>query len=174
MLHRPASEVSRESVATRLLSDAEALLDRDPQRARACLRQLAAWLADASGGAPADRDGATVVRGGLAPWQTRRVEKYVDERLCETITISDLADLLRLSSGHFCRAFKISSGLTPHTYIVLRRIERAKTLMLTTTETLSQIAVMSGLTDQAHLTRLFRRHVGTTPLSWRRANRQAS
>ncbi|PMX44440.1 helix-turn-helix transcriptional regulator, partial [Pseudomonas sp. MPR-R2A6] len=82
--------------------------------------------------------------------------------------LDGLAGVVRLSTGHFCRAFKVTVGETPHAFLIRRRIRRAQTLMLTTKDSLSHIACTCGLTDQAHLTRLFRRMVGDTPLSWRR------
>jgi transcriptional regulator GlxA family with amidase domain len=55
-----------------------------------------------------------------------------------------------------------------------RRVHRAQGLMLTTTESLSQIAVQCGMADQAHFCKLFRRLVGESPNAWRRARRQAT
>ncbi|WP_294255784.1 AraC family transcriptional regulator [uncultured Sphingomonas sp.] len=111
-------------------------------------------------------------KGGLAGWQLRRVAAHVDSCLQGPILTSTLAEVAQLSTGHFCRAFKISTGETPHAYIVRQRIRRAQLLMRDTRDTLSQIACSCGLSDQAHLTRLFRRLVGTTPLVWRRAWQQ--
>lgn len=108
-------------------------------------------------------------KGGLSPWQLARVRRHIDEGLERTILVKALAAAARLSSGHFCRAFKASVGETPHAFLIRQRIRRAQTLMLRTRDTLSQIACACGLTDQAHLTRLFRRTVGQTPLAWRRA-----
>ncbi|MEE3101679.1 MAG: AraC family transcriptional regulator, partial [Pseudomonadota bacterium] len=168
------------AAAARLLADAEAALDRDPRRARRCLRQLGALLDPATtattrGGAGvcAGADGAETVAGGLAPWQARRVAAHVDAHLGAPIAVADLAAVARLSRGHFCRAFKVSTGRTPHAFVVERRLQRAQALMLETDEPLSQIAALCGLTDQAHLTRLFRRHFATTPLTWRRRWREA-
>lgn len=114
-----------------------------------------------------------IAKGGLAAWQIRRVRDHIDGHLDETILIEDLAGVARLSSGHFCRAFKVSTGETPHAYVVRQRIRLAQRLMLSTKDTLSQIACACGLTDQAHLTRLFRRLVNDTPLAWRRSWRAA-
>ena len=109
-----------------------------------------------------------LAKGGLATWQIRRVTEYIERRLETPLITDDLASVARLSAGHFCRAFKTSLGETPHAYIIRQRVRRAQMLMLRTRDTLSQIACACGLTDQAHLTRLFRRVVGTTPMSWRR------
>ena len=88
--------------------------------------------------------------------------------------VETLAGLVRLSTSHFCRSFKVSVGDTPHAYIMRRRLERAQAMMLESTESLSQIAAACGLADQAHLTRLFRRYTGQTPFNWRRAFRTAA
>jgi AraC-like DNA-binding protein len=72
--------------------------------------------------------------------------------------------------GHFCRAFKESFTETPHSHIMRLRLEMAQRLMLTTDDPLSHIALDCGLSDQAHLSKLFRRRLGETPSSWRRLN----
>ena len=84
-------------------------------------------------------------------------------------SVDDLAALVELSSFHFCRAFRDSFGDSPHAYVTRRRIERAQGLMLTTDNSLSQVAMDCGLADQAHFNRLFRRFVGESPGAWRRA-----
>jgi transcriptional regulator GlxA family with amidase domain len=83
----------------------------------------------------------------------------------------DLAAIARLSTGHFCRSFTRSFGVAPFAYVAGRRLARAQELMLTTEDPLSQIALACGLCDQSHLTRLFRRHLGTSPNVWRRSHR---
>ncbi len=107
--------------------------------------------------------------GGLAAWQTRRVTEHVDRHLARNIRADDLARAANLSTGHFCRAFKVSIGETPHSYVIRQRVRRAQLMMLETADNLSEIASACGLADQAHLTRLFKRMVGATPLVWRRS-----
>jgi len=159
-----------------LIGRAERAIEDDPALTRRYLDEVRDLL---SGGGtdPMDRvllpsavsvDGNGPTKGGLAAWQIRRVRDHVDRHLESAILIEDLAHVARLSPGHFCRAFKASTGDTPHGYIVRQRIRRAQTLMLSTRDSLSQIACACGLTDQAHLTRLFRRLVNETPLAWRR------
>jgi AraC-like DNA-binding protein len=113
---------------------------------------------------PRDR----VAKGGLTHWQSARVRRHIDTRLSSSIRLRDMAEVAMLSQGHFCRAFKVSFGETPHAFVIRQRIRLAQTLMLGSRDTLSQIAYACGLTDQAHLTRLFRRLVDDTPLNWRR------
>jgi AraC family transcriptional regulator len=111
------------------------------------------------------------VRGGLPAWQMRRVIAHVEGNLSRRIRIDELARLLGLSASHFCRAFKCTFGASPRDYVLRRRIELAKGLMLATSETLSSIALRCGMCDQPHFTRSFNRIVGEAPYSWRRARR---
>jgi len=106
--------------------------------------------------------------GGMAPWQVRRVQRHIEANLSSRLATADLAALVGLSENYFARAFKISVGAPPHAFVISRRVAQAKTLMMESDLPLSQIALAIGLSDQAHLSRLFRRHVGTTPSAWRR------
>jgi AraC family transcriptional regulator len=115
-----------------------------------------------------------ITQGGLAPWQTLKVTRYIEENLAARLSIGALASLARLSNTYFTRAFKTSLGCTPHTYIIERRVEQAKRILLDSDAPLSQIALDCGMADQAHLSRLFRRLVGETPSVWRRRNRAPS
>ena len=109
------------------------------------------------------------VRGGLAPWQIRKVAGHIEAHLDGPIRNEDLAALVRLNPSHFGRAFRNSFGEPPHEYVIRRRVERAQGLMLSTEDSLSEIALSCGLADQSHLTRLFRRFAGESPRAWRRA-----
>lgn len=109
-------------------------------------------------------------RGGLAPWQRRKIERHLKENLGRNIRLEELAGLAKICVSHFCRAFKKSFGETTHAYVVRLRLELAQRLMLTTDDSLSQIALSCGLADQAHLSKLFRRTLHDTPNAWRRRN----
>ena len=122
----------------------------------------------------AKQNGSAIrIRGGLAPWQIRQVTTYIEGHLDKTIRTKDLAALVKLSSFHFCRAFRESFNDSPHGYLMRRRVERAQGLMLTTNAPLGQIAAECGLADQAHFNKLFRRFVGDSPGAWRRARATA-
>ena len=138
----------------------------DLEKARVGVTRLAALL---SSKASESRD-YPPIKGGLAPWQKRKVLAYIQGRLDEPILLESLAEIASLSVSHFCRAFKETIGQTPHLYIRQMRVRRAQELMLTTREPLSEIAVACGFADQAHLSRLFRRLVGQNPHAWRRLN----
>jgi AraC family transcriptional regulator len=109
------------------------------------------------------------VPGGLAPWQVRKVTSFIETNLDGPIRSADLAGMVRLTPCHFSRAFRNSLGHSPIEYVIRRRIERAQALMLSTDTSLSEIALDCGFVDQAYLCRLFRRIVGESPGTWRRA-----
>jgi AraC family transcriptional regulator len=107
-------------------------------------------------------------RRGLMAWQLDRIVGHVETHLADKITVTDLANLIEVSATQLFRAFKISVGVTPCHYIARRRVEFACTMMSTTREPLSQVAVGCGMCDQAHFSRVFRRMIGTSPSTWRR------
>jgi AraC-like DNA-binding protein len=113
------------------------------------------------------------VAGALSAWRAQRVAAHIESHLSATIRVRDLAHLVGLSNSYFCHAFKRRYGLTVHVYVTCRRIETAQRLMLTTSESLSEIALSCGMSDQAHFTRAFRRIVGETPNRWRQSRRTA-
>lgn len=154
------------SVIAELYSAIRSALDDERGTAEDSLRRAAEILREMGETHATTRE---VVRGGLAPWQIRKVTSHVEAHLDQPIRNEDLATIVRLTPSHFGRAFRNSFGATPHEYLIRRRVERAQGLMLTTGARLSEIALDCGLADQAHLSRLFRRLVGETPRAWRRA-----
>ena len=106
--------------------------------------------------------------GGLAAWQVKRAREYVEDNLGSKMALRDMADSVALSPSHFCRAFKQSLGFSPMAYVAARRVERAKLMMTSTAERLTEIALACGFADQSHLTRSFSRIVGMSPWRWRR------
>ena len=120
------------------------------------------------------QDYDAAIRGKLAKWQARRVFTYVEAHLDARLKVPEIARSVHLSSSHFSRAFKRTFGMTVHAWVMRRRIESAKGMMLNTPHTLSEIALRCGLSDQSHLTRWFRRVVGVTPGSWRRERYEPS
>jgi AraC family transcriptional regulator len=112
-----------------------------------------------------------VAVGGLPGWQIRRLRLYIEEHLHESIRVEALSAMANLSVTHFSRSFKRSFGETPHSYILRRRLEEARHLMLTTDDSLSQIALDCGFADQAHFTKSFRQGASQSPGAWRRQSR---
>jgi len=175
-----AREANRARRSVALAADKVALLVRramkclesDRQAALRCLNDVSALLGEEgqdSGSSPFE-----VLRGfqpgGLARWQARRALVHIEENLGSKIAICELAALVSFSKSHFSRAFKRSLGLSPMSYVAKRRVERAKVMMISTGEQLTDIALACGFADQSHLNRSFRRAVGTSPGAWRTTN----
>jgi AraC family transcriptional regulator len=109
-----------------------------------------------------------VSRGGLAPWQQKRVAAYIEERLAYDIPLATLAELARLSPYHFSRSFKHSFGLPPHRYHANRRIERAKQLLANREPSITKIALDVGFSETSTFSAAFHRLTGQTPSRYRR------
>jgi AraC family transcriptional regulator len=147
----------------KLLEQAGNAFDRDLTKARSYIEQARAMLTSTFDSAPSSEG------GGLAPWQIKRIETFIKANIEESFRAEDLAAVARLSVSHFSRAFRRSFDQSPHAYILSQRIGYAQTLLLTSREPLSQIAISCGMADQAHFSRLFRKLTGETPSRWRRA-----
>ena len=152
----------------RLIGAAVATFDADRDTSRRYLQRALALL-DVRRGPSGVESARGSNRGGLLVWQLNGVVDYIETHLSEKIAAVDLADLVNLSRGQLSKAFKISVGVPPFRYIARRRLELACTMMRTTREPLSQVAVACGLCDQAHFSRLFRNEIGMSPSAWRRA-----
>jgi len=111
-------------------------------------------------------------RGGLAPWQERRAKELLDANLAGDVTLSMLADVCDLSTRHFTRAFRQSIGLSPHQWLLQRRIDRARELLRDRSLSLADAAIACGFANQAHFTKVFTRLAGASPGRWRRAHRE--
>jgi AraC family transcriptional regulator len=114
------------------------------------------------------RDAQQSFKGGLAPWQRKRVEDLARENLEGNLRLSALADECGLSVSHFARSFRQTFQTSPHRYLVHRRVAKAKGLLTTTGLTLLEVALESGFSDQAAFSRTFKAVVGASPGKWRR------
>jgi|HubBroStandDraft_1064217.scaffolds.fasta_scaffold27486_3 AraC family transcriptional regulator len=114
---------------------------------------------------------ATDGRERLLAWQARKVREYIEGHIAGPVLVADLCALIRCSEAHFSRSFKRSFGESPHSFVVRRRVELAAQYMLTTDDSLSDIALRCGFADQAHLSKKFRQAAGQTPAAWRRAHK---
>jgi AraC family transcriptional regulator len=108
--------------------------------------------------------------GGLAPWQFRRIAAHVAAHIDQPLNVSTLAVLAKRSGAQFCRSFKVSVGQTPSAYVLQKRVDHAKRLMLQSRLPLAQIALACGFADQAHFSTRFRGMTGESPNRWRRTN----
>ncbi|UUO06359.1 AraC family transcriptional regulator [Blastopirellula sp. J2-11] len=104
-----------------------------------------------------------LVRSPLDTAVLQQVARYIDAHLGRALSVPQLAAVAGLSQWHFSRAFKTATGLTPHQYVVQRRLLRAKELLETTERKLAAIALDVGFASQSHLAVHFRRQFGQTP-----------
>lgn len=108
------------------------------------------------------------VKGGLAPWQLRRAEAMINDRLGEDVSLADLAAAANLSKAHFARAFQRSTGMPPHKYQLNAHIEYAKRLLGQKDMSLTEVGLACGFGSQSQFIRAFHRMVGVSPGVWRR------
>jgi AraC family transcriptional regulator len=108
---------------------------------------------------------------GLAPWQLRRAQEMFRSDLSENLSLNNVAQACKLSVSHFARAFKASTGIPPHQWVMAARIEMARGLLTSSPTPLVEIAGMCGFADQSHFSRVFARMMGTSPGAWRREYR---
>ncbi|HEX7028562.1 MAG TPA: AraC family transcriptional regulator [Gammaproteobacteria bacterium] len=106
-------------------------------------------------------------KGGLSKLQLRSVLDYIDSHLGEEISLEILASLTGLTTFHFLRLFKQSTGKTPLQFIIHTRMERAKAL-LAVQMSVTEVALELGYESVGHFIALFKRHTGLTPLAYQK------
>jgi AraC family transcriptional regulator len=106
-------------------------------------------------------------RGGLPKRRLKELRDYVEEHLAAPLHLPQLAELVGSSVRQFARAFKESTALTPHQFVLLRRIERAKALLASSNLPVGEIAIACGFASQSRFTSAFRRVTRATPSAYR-------
>jgi len=150
------------------LSNAREFSEAQPAVAKAYTDAPAVRLVAVSEAGPAEASPAIgYVRGGLPPRVLRRLREHIDANIEQRISVEALAKLANLSVCYFVRAFKQSVGVTPHDYLIRRRVKRTMELLTGTDLSLSEIALAAGFADQSHCARRFRQHVGMSPRDYR-------
>src|SRR5271163_4291457 len=107
-------------------------------------------------------------QGGLAAWQERRAKELMSANLQGDVSTAEVASECSLSAGHFARAFRHSTGLSPHQWLLRRRIDEAHGLLRDSRFSLAEIARACGFADQSHFTKAYTRRRGISPGAWRR------
>jgi AraC family transcriptional regulator len=105
--------------------------------------------------------------GRLSPAQVRRLTDYIETRLHEQLNLETLAAVAGMGVWTFTRHFRESFGRTAHAYIIERRIDRARRLLVEGSLPIKEVASACGFADQAHMTRVFQAHLHTTPATLR-------
>ena len=157
-----------------LVHKAMIFFETDRAAAWLCLRDASTLLTTKSGepGPTLRSMPSDLINGGLARWLAKRALAYIEEHLGSKIEVGRIAEHVSLSKSHFSRAFKLSMGSSPMVYVSMRRVERAKLMMTSTGQQLTEIALACGFADQSHFNRCFRRLTGTSPGKWRRQMRE--
>jgi AraC family transcriptional regulator len=105
---------------------------------------------------------------GLSDRRLKQVLSYIEENLSEDLSLEQIAAVVRISPSHLKSVFRKSLGIPVHQYVVQRRVELAKNMLMRDELSLAEIAVASGFSHQSHLARHMRRILGATPSAMKR------
>jgi AraC family transcriptional regulator len=106
-------------------------------------------------------------RGGLGSARLRRIKEFVHARMEDEFTLAEMAQSVELSTAHFSRMFRKSTGESPHRFVLRHRVERAKELLRVAEARVLDVAVACGFKTQQHFARVFRRMCGVSPTEYR-------
>ncbi|ANY65928.1 AraC family transcriptional regulator [Paenibacillus sp. BIHB 4019] len=109
------------------------------------------------------RDGVQLARADLVSQSIR----YMEEQYASAIALDGLADLLECSVGHLVKLFKRETGVSPIQYLTQIRLKHAKELLLNSESTLEEIAIYVGCPDKYYFGRMFKKHIGQSPIRFR-------
>ncbi len=107
------------------------------------------------------------VVGGLPPRRLQRVFSHIRENIARDLSVDELAQVVGMSQYYFSKLFKMSTGTTPHQYVMRQRVERAQEHLRESRTPLAEVATQVGFETQSHFTSVFRRLVGATPKHYR-------
>jgi AraC family transcriptional regulator len=103
----------------------------------------------------------------LSPHKLRRAIEYIDDNLRSELTLASIGEAVALSPGHFAHAFRQATGVTPHRYVIERRVEHAKAMLQQSDMPITEIAGRVGCSSHSHFSVLFHRITGLTPRQFR-------
>jgi AraC family transcriptional regulator len=103
----------------------------------------------------------------MSGYTLRRVTNYIEDNLNKDLTLAQIASVAHMSPHYFSRAFRKSTGIPPHRYVIDRRIEKAKTLLSDNHLPLVEVGLSVGFQNQSHFTTLFHKRTGVTPKVYR-------
>jgi AraC family transcriptional regulator len=107
--------------------------------------------------------------GTFSKLKMRKLEEYIKEHVAEDLSLATLAEVTGVSPSYFSRLFRNSFGIPPHHYLLKHRLASARDLLRGKRHSIAEIAAMTGFSDQAHLTRFFKRQFALTPDQFRKA-----
>ena len=110
---------------------------------------------------------AELARARLSPHKLRQITEYIEENLCNRLTLAAMAKVVALSPGHFAHAFREATGVAPHRYVLELRVNRAKALLRQSDLPITEVADRVGCSSHSHFSVLFHRVAGLTPRQFR-------
>jgi AraC-like DNA-binding protein len=110
-------------------------------------------------------------QGRLSLIQERRAKECLAANLDGKISLAEIAKTCGQSRGYFIGAFARTTGLTPYKWLLIHRLQKASAMLLESSLSIAEVALICGFADQSHMTRHFTRHFGNSPAAWRRAHR---
>jgi AraC family transcriptional regulator len=108
-----------------------------------------------------------ISRGGLGPARLRRIRELVHVKLKDELSLEEMARSVGLSTAHFARMFRKSTGETPHQFVLSQRLERAKAMLRAPHARVLDVAVACGFKTQQHFSQVFREVYGISPTGYR-------
>jgi len=108
-----------------------------------------------------------IYRGGLGSARLRRIKELVHTKMEDDLSLDEMAQSVGLSTAHFARMFRKSTGETPHQYVLRQRLERAQDMLRAPDARVLDVAVACGFKTQQHFAQAFRDLWGTTPTEYR-------
>ena len=109
-----------------------------------------------------------ISRGGLSPARLRRIRELVHAKMEDELSLDEMAQSVGLSTAHFARMFRKSTGKTPHQFVLHQRLERAKAMLRAPDARVLDVAVACGFKTQQHFAQVFRDVCGVSPTEYRR------
>jgi AraC family transcriptional regulator len=108
-----------------------------------------------------------IYQGGLGSARLRRINELIDAKIEDDLSLDEMAQSVGLSTAHFARMFRKSTGETPHQFVLRQRIERAKAMLRAPSARVLDVAVASGFKTQQHFAQVFRDVCGISPTEYR-------
>jgi AraC family transcriptional regulator len=106
-------------------------------------------------------------RGGLNSARLRRIKELVDAKMEGDLSLEEMAQSVGLSTAHFARMFRKSTGVTPHQFVLRQRLERAKGMLRAPDARVLDVALACGFKTQQHFAQVFRGVWGVSPTEYR-------
>src|SRR5712675_2425346 len=106
-------------------------------------------------------------RGGLGSARLRRIKELVHAKMEDDLSLDEMAQLISLSTAHFVRMFRKSTGEAPHQFVLRQRVERAKAMLRAPDARVLAVAVACGFKTQQHFAQVFRDVCGVSPTRYR-------